>query len=271
MAFALDHAEHAKEIVDIVTDSMCILDTPVPKKIARLFLISDILYNSSAPVKNASAYRSMFQASLKTVFEGLSEKYASLEGRMTAQAMKDKVESVLNAWHAWSVFPSSLMATLEAWKDVKRRKLGSSHPSGEISNSSSGNGQEKDTKQPGFAQPAPVPASKSQVEDEEVPQVPSKKPKIDKVEILGGVPLGTYEDSSDDERERNREANDDDVDGVPLGQEPQKHDDDVDGVPLGEPSAKIAEKKRKKSGLGGTMYADSDSESDPDGLDGAPL
>merc|ERR1712130_613200 len=91
MGFALDHAEEAKEITEIITDSLCILETPINKKIARLFLVSDILYNSSAPVRNASAYRSLFQTNLKTIFSGLNEKYTTITGRMTANSMRQKV------------------------------------------------------------------------------------------------------------------------------------------------------------------------------------
>jgi len=244
MAFALDHAEQAKEIVEIITDAMSIIDTPVAKKIARLFLISDILYNSSAPVKNASAYRSAFQYSLKTVFQGLADKFATLEGRMAAQQMKDKVESVLNAWHAWSIFPPTLMATLEAWKDVKRRKAPSESLDGEE-----------------YQQ---QPEQHQQQEEQQ-----KKKARVDKVEILGGVPLNTYDDDSDEDKPQ-QEDDDEDVDGVPLT-ETTGAEEDVDGIPLTlnlpDPS-KTSEKKKKHSGLGGTMYADSD---DEDEIDGAPL
>jgi U2-associated protein SR140 len=45
MGFALDHAESAPEIVEVLTDSLTILKTSVLSKIARLFLVSDILHN----------------------------------------------------------------------------------------------------------------------------------------------------------------------------------------------------------------------------------
>lgn len=96
MLFCLNHAEAAEEIVECVTESLSILKTPLPKKaiqnsalqlgnnvkfcgsqlptesfwyktnsfslslkfqIARLYLVSDVLYNSSAKVANASYYR----------------------------------------------------------------------------------------------------------------------------------------------------------------------------------------------------------------------
>lgn len=79
MCFALDHADDAKEvrtstrtlcsslqcfdfvhltqIVQILADSLTLAETPIPKKISRLFVLSDILHNSNAPVRNASSYR----------------------------------------------------------------------------------------------------------------------------------------------------------------------------------------------------------------------
>ena len=57
MVWCLEHAESAEEIVECIAESLSILQTPIPKKIARLFLISDILHNSSAKVPNASFYR----------------------------------------------------------------------------------------------------------------------------------------------------------------------------------------------------------------------
>ncbi|XP_012885336.1 PREDICTED: U2 snRNP-associated SURP motif-containing protein [Dipodomys ordii] len=59
MVFCLNNAEAAEEIVDCITESLSILKTPLPKKIARLYLVSDVLYNSSAKVANASYYRKL--------------------------------------------------------------------------------------------------------------------------------------------------------------------------------------------------------------------
>jgi U2-associated protein SR140 len=57
MGFALDHAEEAKDVVEMISESLSQPDTPIPKKVARLFVVSDILYNSQQPIRNASAYR----------------------------------------------------------------------------------------------------------------------------------------------------------------------------------------------------------------------
>ncbi|CAN0395821.1 unnamed protein product, partial [Discosporangium mesarthrocarpum] len=39
----------------------------MPVKLARLYLVSDMLHNSSAPIKNASSYRTHLQSALPQV------------------------------------------------------------------------------------------------------------------------------------------------------------------------------------------------------------
>jgi U2-associated protein SR140 len=57
MVFAISHANCAHDVVEISVDSLVLSETPIPRKLARLFFISDVLYNSTAPVANASTYR----------------------------------------------------------------------------------------------------------------------------------------------------------------------------------------------------------------------
>ena len=65
-----------------------------PLQVARLYVVSDILHNSSAPVRNASAYRTRLEAALPAVFESLR---ASLRaegvGRMAAEQLKRRVQA----------------------------------------------------------------------------------------------------------------------------------------------------------------------------------
>jgi U2-associated protein SR140 len=57
MGFALDGADMAADIVAMLKKSLLVIATPAPLKIARLYLLSDILHNSGADVKNAASYR----------------------------------------------------------------------------------------------------------------------------------------------------------------------------------------------------------------------
>lgn len=114
MVFAINRAEAAKEVVETLTESMTILETPIPSKIARLYLVSDILHNSSAAVAKASLYRSLFETSLEEIFQALGDKLASIDGRITAEGMKEKVLRVLRVWEVWSLYPQQFTTKLES-------------------------------------------------------------------------------------------------------------------------------------------------------------
>lgn len=151
MGFAIDNSEAAGEIVQVLTEALTLDETPIPTKIARLFLVSDILHNSTAAVRNAHAYRSLyvsfvlsfslsfpffvsfivflsfsfshsllliwrassrFQKQLPNVFESFSTALRNASGRMSAEQLKEQVMRVLRVWEAWSVYPQPFLTTL---------------------------------------------------------------------------------------------------------------------------------------------------------------
>ncbi|XP_019195287.1 PREDICTED: protein RRC1-like isoform X2 [Ipomoea nil] len=114
MGFALDNADAAGEVVEVLTESLTLKETLPPPKIARLMLVSDILHNSSAPVKNASAYRTKFEATLPDVIESFNDLYRSITGRMTAEALKERVLKVLQVWADWFLFSDAYVNGLRA-------------------------------------------------------------------------------------------------------------------------------------------------------------
>jgi U2-associated protein SR140 len=69
MVFALDNADAAGDVVEVLAESLTLSETPPPTKLARLFLVNDILHNSTAPVRNASRYRAKLEGVLPEVFE----------------------------------------------------------------------------------------------------------------------------------------------------------------------------------------------------------
>lgn len=86
--FCLSNLMFGMQIVEVLTESLTLKETPIPTKVARLMLVSDVLHNSSAPVKNASAYRTKFEASLPDIMESFNDLYRSITGRITAEALK---------------------------------------------------------------------------------------------------------------------------------------------------------------------------------------
>ncbi|XP_067128320.1 U2 snRNP-associated SURP motif-containing protein isoform X1 [Centruroides vittatus] len=113
MIYCIDHAEAAEEIVDCITESLSILQTPLHKKIARLYLVSDILHNCSVKVANASFYRKGFQAKLPEVFTYIQECFKSIEGRLKAEQFKQKVMNCFRAWEDWAIYPSDFLIKLQ--------------------------------------------------------------------------------------------------------------------------------------------------------------
>ncbi|XP_002515412.2 protein RRC1 [Ricinus communis] len=114
MGFALDNADAAGEIVEVLTESLTLKETPIPTKVARIMLVSDILHNSSAPVKNASAYRTKFEATLPDIMESFNDLYRSITGRITAEALKERVMKVLQVWSDWFLFSDAYVNGLRA-------------------------------------------------------------------------------------------------------------------------------------------------------------
>ncbi|KAJ3752104.1 hypothetical protein EV360DRAFT_75655 [Lentinula raphanica] len=94
-----DHAREisAEEMADILAASLLVEGIPVPRKVARLHLICDILHNSAATVHSAWKYRQEFQSRL---------------GRITAETFKKQVTTVVDIWEDWIVFPPAFTSEL---------------------------------------------------------------------------------------------------------------------------------------------------------------
>ncbi|GBE81127.1 hypothetical protein SCP_0308530 [Sparassis crispa] len=114
MAFSLEHAEAAAEVSDIIVTSLVVDGTPVPRKVARLHLICDILHNSAAPLPMAWKFRQEFQSRLGLVFDHLSTIYHSFPGRITAETFKKQIIAIVDIWEDWIVFPPDFTAELRA-------------------------------------------------------------------------------------------------------------------------------------------------------------
>ncbi|XP_075717577.1 U2 snRNP-associated SURP motif-containing protein isoform X2 [Rhinoderma darwinii] len=113
MMFCLNHAEAAEEIVDCIAESLSILKTPLPKKIARLYLVSDVLYNSSAKVANASYYRKFFETKLCQIFADLNAAYRAIQGHLQSENFKQRVMACFRAWEDWTIYPEPFLIKLQ--------------------------------------------------------------------------------------------------------------------------------------------------------------
>ncbi|CEJ04924.1 hypothetical protein RMCBS344292_18872 [Rhizopus microsporus] len=93
------------EIVNILCKSILVPDVPLSVKLARLYLISDILHNSSVHVSNAWKYRIEFESQLPLLFEHFNSIYRSINARLKAEQMRKYIFAVISVWENWMIFP----------------------------------------------------------------------------------------------------------------------------------------------------------------------
>ncbi|XP_039287780.1 U2 snRNP-associated SURP motif-containing protein [Nilaparvata lugens] len=113
MVFCIEHSDAAEEICDCILESLSNPSTAIYKKIARLYLISDILHNCGVKISNASYYRRGFESRLLQIFHEIHLTYAGLESRMKAEGFRVRVMQVFRAWEDWAVYPKDLLIRLQ--------------------------------------------------------------------------------------------------------------------------------------------------------------
>uniref|UniRef100_A0A8C2VQ34 U2 snRNP-associated SURP motif-containing protein n=1 Tax=Chinchilla lanigera TaxID=34839 RepID=A0A8C2VQ34_CHILA len=109
MVFCLNNAGAAEEIVDCITESLSILKTPLPKKIAILYLVSDVLYNFSAKVASDPYYRKFFET--KLYFHAT---YHTIQGHLQSENFKQRVMTCFRAWEDWAIYPEPFLIKLQS-------------------------------------------------------------------------------------------------------------------------------------------------------------
>jgi len=116
MAFCFDKSGAAKQISELLRDALMDDSTLlVETRVARLYLVSDILFNSQQPgVKNAFRYRDAIEAMAPDVFRSFGQHGQGYAGRMTMNKVRNAVRAVLSAWASWSVYNVTFLDELQA-------------------------------------------------------------------------------------------------------------------------------------------------------------
>jgi len=125
-------------------------DCNINQRLARIYLVSDILYNSTA-VPKASRFRALFDSHLNPIFEKLHKVhgfenslfsilqfllkknlgkiqnfgqksrfffqippkvYSDIESRFVAEQFRTRISTVLRAWAAWSLYTTDTLVKL---------------------------------------------------------------------------------------------------------------------------------------------------------------
>ncbi|GMR32733.1 hypothetical protein PMAYCL1PPCAC_02928 [Pristionchus mayeri] len=110
MVWCLDHATWSKEISECLYESLTIDETPLHKKIARLYLIADILANAAVRgVKDVFYYREHFQKLFPKIFSALASTLRHIEGRLKAEQFKQRVMNCFRAWEDVTLYPTDIL------------------------------------------------------------------------------------------------------------------------------------------------------------------
>ncbi|XP_045496608.1 U2 snRNP-associated SURP motif-containing protein isoform X2 [Colias croceus] len=109
MAWCLEHAEAAGEVAQCLTESLSGDKTPAHKRIARLYLLSDILHNAGAKLTNASAFRNAFQQRLPEIMRQCHVAWREMGSRIQQEGFRARVTRILQAWADWAVYPTDLL------------------------------------------------------------------------------------------------------------------------------------------------------------------
>ena len=195
MVWCIEHADAGEEIVECIAESLSIPETPLAKKIARLYLISDVLHNCSVKgVPNVSYYRKGFQAKLPEIFTHLKIAHQSIDSRMRAEAFRQRVMNCFRAWEDWALYPQDFL--------IKMQNIflglidhGSEAP------------EEKPERDEEESDVDGKSISEEEDEDED--------DDVDGIPLDGAALLKRKKNENEDERV-NSESNDEDVDGIPV-------------------------------------------------------
>jgi U2-associated protein SR140 len=109
---ALNRADAAPMIVDMITAALVDGRADTDSKHARLELLSALLHASGSQVPNAWKLRAEIEKQLPTVYDHLGELYRAIHTRIKAEQFKRQFTQVLFQWQQYSVYPQSFLDSL---------------------------------------------------------------------------------------------------------------------------------------------------------------
>lgn len=100
----------------VLLNALLLPTTPVPRKLARLWVVSDVLHNSGGyaevGVSQAWRYRDIFAKHLPRVCAHWGDVAFSFPGRIKQESVRVQVALVIDTWEQALIFPPALIDTL---------------------------------------------------------------------------------------------------------------------------------------------------------------
>ena len=135
MAFCFEKSGAAKQIADLIKELLLEENIGVDTRICRLYLLSDILFNSQQPgVKNAFLYRDAVERNAPEIFASLGKGSDLAIGRLSRNKLASAVSRVLAAWTSWSVYPPFFLDQLQDLFEGKEITITDDTENGDLPN-----------------------------------------------------------------------------------------------------------------------------------------
>ncbi|KAI6209760.1 hypothetical protein M3Y96_00254900 [Aphelenchoides besseyi] len=113
MVWTVEHADCAKDIIQCILESLDVPDIPLHKKLARFYLISDILANCGIRLKDVFYYRKFFQEYLERIFISMNRTLESIESRIKAEQFRQRVMLCFRMWEDNSIYSRDVLINLQ--------------------------------------------------------------------------------------------------------------------------------------------------------------
>jgi U2-associated protein SR140 len=259
MAFCFEKSVAAKQISILLKDLL--LDkgnaVSVETRIARMYLMSDILFNSQQPgVRNAFLYRDAVERMASEVFTFLGD-YGNTIGRFSRTKLASAVKAVLGAWTNWGVYNPTFIDELDDRFEGKELVPESEYGANPIANEDDDKIEE--------VQMETTPAVRLNPQGDWVTVMEGEND-----ETQGQSSRLTKQDTKQDKGEcsDHTASDDNDADGVTL-----EECDNVDGEPVGDilPLKSDADNNEDGEPLGETFDHTDGAPLEGSDLDGSPL
>uniref|UniRef100_A0A8R1DJ94 U2 snRNP-associated SURP motif-containing protein n=1 Tax=Caenorhabditis japonica TaxID=281687 RepID=A0A8R1DJ94_CAEJA len=106
MVWCVENSTWAAEVCECIYESLTIDETPLFKKIARLYLINDILSNCvQRTVRDVFLYRSHFESLLEKIFVAIGKTYRAIQSRIKQEQFKQRVMCVFRNFEEMAIYP----------------------------------------------------------------------------------------------------------------------------------------------------------------------
>lgn len=112
LVFCIDHKSAISECIDLIIDSLQDIKTGPIKKIARLYLLSDVLSNCKS--RSIKLDLQTFELNIMKAFDSLYDCYKCLKYESDQNHFKYRVLSVIRQWDISQILSVKVMEKIEA-------------------------------------------------------------------------------------------------------------------------------------------------------------